>query len=708
VTTAAVAVRVSAPGEFYLVEKAPETPRRTVAGTIEIRVEQGGLRQQVYQVQVASLSRIEAAEELSRNLAAKFRVPASVRHNPTTGTNQVRVGSFESREEALAFANDTLRPQGYTDFLVVRETQEREGGETTLALRGEGQLFRVNRAGYLFVPSAEGGFLHLEGKPFRGILDVTLNTNGRLTVVNQLPLEEYLFGVVPAEISPSQYPEYHALAAQAIAARTFALRNMGRFRSEGFDLTADTRTQVYGGVSAEKDATSQAVQKTAGLALYFEGNPIDAMYASTCGGRTEDFSNVFDAPPVPYLRSVACSAEESSSNGTRLEGVADDNGLAEPLFADDGSIANRALELAAVLGIPGRSLPALEELAAPATEDDIRAWTERSSHLAGPVKGALRDGSSPVAIATRAGFLRYAAEQIFGSPAIQTRISDSDAEYQIGNLADGSSVPQPARRAIAFLIQGRLWHAYPDNTLRPSEPIRRSDALFWLSRWVESVRPELMRTGAFAGPGLKAAEISVKAGNRTYGLSLAPQLRLFKVAAGRSTQVASLQVIGNERLRYHLDTAGAVDFLEVELNATGTVSDRFSPVAEWEVVVPRSRVAESLRSMAGNIGEIRDLRPAKQGASGRVVRMEVIGSRGSIVLNGYRVRSALGLRDTLFTISREVNAGGTVEKFTFRGRGWGHGVGLCQVGAYGMARAGRTFEEILKTYYLGVELRKAY
>jgi stage II sporulation protein D len=68
----------------------------------------------------------------------------------------------------------------------------------------------------------------------------------------------------------------------------------------------------------------------------------------------------------------------------------------------------------------------------------------------------------------------------------------------------------------------------------------------------------------------------------------------------------------------------------------------------------------------------------------------------------------LGLKDTLYTITRELNPDGTIASFTFHGRGYGHGVGLCQVGAFGMARAGRSYEEILKHYYQGVEIRKAY
>jgi stage II sporulation protein D len=148
--------------------------------------------------------------------------------------------------------------------------------------------------------------------------------------------------------------------------------------------------------------------------------------------------------------------------------------------------------------------------------------------------------------------------------------------------------------------------------------------------------------------------------------------------------------------------------MEAELNPAGASSDRYSPTASWETAISRAEVAEKLRSFAADIGELLDLQPARLGTSGRAVRMQIVGSRGTATMNGYRFRNALGLRDTLFTITRELTPDGRPAKFTFRGRGWGHGVGLCQVGAYGMARAGRSYEEILKTYYPGTELRRAY
>jgi stage II sporulation protein D len=172
--------------------------------------------------------------------------------------------------------------------------------------------------------------------------------------------------------------------------------------------------------------------------------------------------------------------------------------------------------------------------------------------------------------------------------------------------------------------------------------------------------------------------------------------------------VSSLKIIGNEKISFHVSASGSIDFLEIELSPTGAASDRYSPVASWDTTLTRASIAEKLRSLVDNIGQFQDLKPARIGNSGRVTQIQVIGSRRSVVLNGYKVRGALGLRDTLFTITREVIPDGSIASFTFHGRGWGHGIGLCQVGAFGMARAGHTFEEIIKTYYQGVEIQKAY
>jgi stage II sporulation protein D len=122
---------------------------------------------------------------------------------------------------------------------------------------------------------------------------------------------------------------------------------------------------------------------------------------------------------------------------------------------------------------------------------------------------------------------------------------------------------------------------------------------------------------------------------------------------------------------------------------------------EWEV---RLRPDEVARAVAryGSVGRVLDLVPTKVGVSGRVVELRVVGSLGELDLRGQRVRLGLGLRESLFVLHRESAPQGDVERFVFTGKGWGHGVGLCQVGASGMARAGAKFEDILKHYYTGV------
>ncbi len=710
-TTAATDIRVSSPGGLYLSEKASGSGQQLVQGEVQLRtgqeVEESA---DIFRVQVASFTKPEAAEELKHKLEGQFPAPVMVRKNTQVGTHQVRVGSFPTKEEAQALQK-TVAASGYTDAFTVRETSSSGGGKTMLALRGSENMFRQNPKGFLISPVPGGGFLTLNGKPYRGIFDIVLNPSGRITVVNQLNMEEYLYGVVPAEISPTQYPEFDALAAQSIAARTYALKNMGRYRSEGYDLSADTRTQVYGGVAMEKDSTNQAVKRTAGLALYYQGKLIDAMYMSTCGGRTEDYANVFDAAPVPYLKSVFCAIEGSPENSeTVLNGSHE---IEQLIKSDDGSTANRNLEFARILGVVESGSELSPEFLSGSPEGcEVDRWIRNSVKITQKILAG--DQCSAAETGTRAAFLQYAAELFFGAEEIRRRISSRDVEYYMSNLRDGGSVPEPARYAMAYLIQRGLWLPDLDNSARPHAPMQRSGALFLILRWLESARPEILRRGSFVGA--IAAEtgtrinsaISIKWGNRTLEFPLSEKLALFRLDGGRAMPVDSLKVIGNEKLSFHVHSEGFVDFLEVELNPTGASSDRYSPAAAWDVSISRSVVSEKLRTLSGGIGEIADLKPARIGNSGRAVQIEVKGSRGTVVLNGYKVRNALGLRDTLFTITREHGPDGGIANFIFHGHGWGHGVGLCQVGAFGMARAGHSYEEILKTYYQGVQIRKAY
>ncbi len=143
--------------------------------------------------------------------------------------------------------------------------------------------------------------LVLDGNAYRGALIVHRRA-GKLTVVNRLPLDRYLRGVVPWEMPDDWHRQ--ALRAQAVVARSYALATLKP--GTLFDLYADTRSQVYGGIAAEDVTTNRAIGATAGRVLFWQGRVATTFYHSTSGGRTVSIGEAWPrATPVPYLVSVA-------------------------------------------------------------------------------------------------------------------------------------------------------------------------------------------------------------------------------------------------------------------------------------------------------------------------------------------------------------------------------------------------------------------
>src|SRR4051812_19587117 len=135
---------------------------------------------------------------------------------------------------------------------------------------------------------------------YRGVLEFAPGAFGGLRVVNAVALDDYIQGVVPAE-SPPTWPA-EALRAQAIAARTYAITTS---RGADFDHYADTRSQVYGGVSVETAASNAAVTDTRGQVVTFDGQPVTTYFFSTSGGKTESVENTsLGTEPKPWLKSV--------------------------------------------------------------------------------------------------------------------------------------------------------------------------------------------------------------------------------------------------------------------------------------------------------------------------------------------------------------------------------------------------------------------
>jgi SpoIID/LytB domain protein len=185
-----------------------------------------------------------------------------------------------------------------------------------MSLRFALGAFGNDRAFVLVPNSVDGqpGLFGINGKFYRGNLIVlpqlasgkvlsfgTPNASAGFNLINEVNLDDYLLGVVPAEMPSSWPPE--ALKAQAIAARTYAYANLGKHAKDGFDVVDTTDDQVYSGIKAETSSSNAAVCATSGVVMTYQGNPICAYFHSASGGITENPESVW-GKPLPYLRAV--------------------------------------------------------------------------------------------------------------------------------------------------------------------------------------------------------------------------------------------------------------------------------------------------------------------------------------------------------------------------------------------------------------------
>ncbi len=186
-----------------------------------------------------------------------------------------------------------------------------DSAATATAVPGTGGIAVMPAAGprvaaeqLVVLPERAGGLVRVNGRDYRGDL-VLLRDRDGLTVVNRTGLEAYLAGVVNAEMGQRAPADTEALRAQAIVSRTYAIRNLGRWEADGFDLRATVSDQAYGGVGTETPLGLDAVAATRGMVLTFQGELVDAFFFSTCAGRTVRGSEVFRWAERPYLRSIA-------------------------------------------------------------------------------------------------------------------------------------------------------------------------------------------------------------------------------------------------------------------------------------------------------------------------------------------------------------------------------------------------------------------
>lgn len=165
----------------------------------------------------------------------------------------------------------------------------RDGSEVRVAEAG-GRFLR--QAGSVRIHPVADADLFAAERRVRGRLELSARADS-LFAVNVLPLEDYLRGVVPREIGPRPAEETEAVAAQAVAARTYTVKRLGQYRSLPFDLYATVQDQAYDGVGGENAVADAAIRETEGLILADGRGPIEAYYSSTCGGRRSDIVEVW-------------------------------------------------------------------------------------------------------------------------------------------------------------------------------------------------------------------------------------------------------------------------------------------------------------------------------------------------------------------------------------------------------------------------------
>jgi stage II sporulation protein D len=632
--------------------------RIAVVSNLVVEPGVGAIEPALFRLQVSALRDEQQALHLASEVGTLSGLEATVVFDAGSGLYKVRVGSFATREAAEE-GSRALAQRNLHDAWIVSEQSPPQN--PALKLRQGSRQWLVRSRWLAFEPQSPGGGIAVLGKRYRGRILVYLNDRGTLNAINEVELDDYLRGVVPREMGPEVFDNLNALKAQAVAARSYALRNMGEFGSEGFDICATPRCQVYGGMDDEHPLSDRAVAETSGEVLVFDGEIVDALYSSTCGGHTENVETVFPLKHAAYLRGVPCHESGVERIGGPLDrGLPLEVGLARKIVPSQ--------RVAGMADFPAR----LEMLA------DLAGITGRVGSL-----GSLE----------RREVQHYIASRFDLANDARLLISGDDIPYLLESAPEGWT-PDELRLA-AYMLKTGLLSGSLESSLNDRE---MDEAIFNLSLLLRVLEERRARFLALDGSSLRVRESD---GDRSYDLP--DHVATFSRRSGDFV-AASLAVVPGDRLRLYL-SRGQLLGIAHEVDLDGAAFDRTSNLSSWTRFRSDRHLAERVRERYPSV-DFENFEILERGVSGRVGRMRIRGSNGSAVdVVGLPVRWTFDLPDTLFTAKR-LAPSGEGAGWLFSGRGWGHGVGMCQVGSFGMAVRGHDYRDILDHYYSGVELRR--
>jgi stage II sporulation protein D len=240
------------------------------------------------------------------------RPPSPATSNPKprgASARIVRIALAENLQQVRLTSSGTWQIFGEDGRTAVALTQPGErwllerSGRAVTAQREDSRPVSARETTVIARPLDRDGTIGFNGKRWRGELVITSSADG-LIVINRLPMDDYLKGVVPLEIGTSSMADAPAVEAQAVSARSYAVTHIAG-AGKLWDMRATVSDQVYGGASAETSVGNLSVDATSGLVLLYGGHVVNAPYYSTCGGSTAEPQDVWRTSPEPYLKRVS-------------------------------------------------------------------------------------------------------------------------------------------------------------------------------------------------------------------------------------------------------------------------------------------------------------------------------------------------------------------------------------------------------------------
>jgi stage II sporulation protein D len=351
-----------------------------------------------------------------------------------------------------------------------------------------------------------------------------------------------------------------------------------------------------------------------------------------------------------------------------------------------------------VFGPPsvGRLIKEMQKPVKPAT---LRTWTTELARLSGrpaPSGPAIDPSTLPKAALALASDLGWTERS-------QILLNDVDLDAVLREPKAAALRPDE-RRALTYLVQQGVLHPAPDGRWPLDRAPTGATLASALTRIGEAYKVFDFDEGTVVSAD--GGALSLIRGQGSAAVPIAASPRLFTAAGPKPFPVAELQLWPGDRVRYHLNREGRIDLLELRPVTKGLSDDRSAAVYAWEVRKTGQELEDAVDKRV-SVGTLKDLRVTRRGVSGRIVELAVVGSKGTTIVKGFDVRNLLDLRESLTVIELQRDPTGRITSAVFAGKGWGHGVGLCQVGAYGMAMRGSDYKTILSHYYPGIALAKS-